>query len=228
MHPSIPMHEMSKLEFLLNNPEWVAVFASAVFAVFTITVIIWQVFVMKEQVRVMVWQGRTSARHESRQNRLIESQNRLIRFQFEHERIQILNGERARLLKLGRKLQLSVSCLKETPSEHDGIFWDEVVDEASELNVRLSTLDIDAYDDFYGEWYFHLTDYVESLLRAIADDGKQPAIAPGIRPAPTTVAALLAIEKRCDPTQIFLEIETAIRMDFFDFKNRWDAETSNV
>src|SRR5580698_1030997 len=216
MHPSIPMHEMSKLEFLLNNPEWVAVFASAVFAVFTITVIIWQVFVMKEQVRVMVWQGRTSARHESRQNRLIESQNRLIRFQFEHERIQILNGERARLLKLGRKLQLSVSCLKETPSEHDGIFWDEVVDEASELNVRLSTLDIDAYDDFYGEWYFHLTDYVESLLRAIADDGKQPAIAPGIRPAPTTVAALLAIEKRCDPTQIFLEIETAIRMDFFD------------
>jgi hypothetical protein len=228
MHPPVQLHEMTRLEFLLNNPEWVAVFASAVFAVFTIIVIIWQVFVMKAQVRVMVWQGRTSARHESRQNRLIESQNRLIRFQFEHQRIQIVNGERAQLLKLGRKLHLSAICLKETPSEHDGIFWDEVVDEVSELNERLSTLDVDAYAGFYGEWYFHLTDYVESLLRAVADDGQYAPAVPGARPAPTTVATVLATEKRCNPTKIFLEIETAIRMDFFEFKQKWDAETSNV
>src|ERR1700722_13431102 len=79
IYPSLAMHEMSKWEFVLNNPEWVAVFASAVFAVFTIVVIVWQVGVMKAQVRVMVWQGRNSSRHESIQNRLIQSQNRLFR-----------------------------------------------------------------------------------------------------------------------------------------------------
>jgi hypothetical protein len=224
----MPMHEMSKLEFLLNNPEWVAVFASTVFAVFTIIVIIWQVFVMKAQVRVMVWQGRTSARHESRQNRLIESQNRLIRFQFEHERIQILNGERAQLLKLGRKLHLAACCLKETPSESDGIFWEEVTDTVRELNARLSTLDVGAYTGVYDEWFFHLKDYVDSLLRAVIDDGNHPPISPGVYPARATVATLAEVDKRCDPITIFLEIETAIRMEFLEFKQMWDAETSNV
>jgi len=228
MDSSIPMHEMSKLEFLLNNPEWVAVFASAVFAVFTIIVIIWQVFVMKEQVRVMIWQGRTSARHESRQNRLIESQNRLIRFQFEHERMQILNAERALLLKLGRKLHLAACCLKETPSESDGIFWEEVTDTVRELNARLSTLDVGAYTGGYDEWFFHLKDYVDSLLRAVIDDRSHPPIAPGVYPARATVATLAEADKRCDPIKIFLEIETAIRMEFFEFKQKWDAETSNV
>ncbi|MGC2330793.1 MAG: hypothetical protein WA581_05025 [Candidatus Acidiferrales bacterium] len=52
---------MSLWHLIWNSPEWVAVFANALFALVTISVIVWQ-------VRVMIWQGRTSARHERIQN----------------------------------------------------------------------------------------------------------------------------------------------------------------
>ena len=101
---------------ILNNPEWVGVFANALFAVTTIGVITWQVCVMKSQtrvmtmqVRVMRWQSRISARHE-------RVQIQLIHLQHEHEWLLRLNAEREQLLKLGRKLHLAAGCLKQTPS----------------------------------------------------------------------------------------------------------------
>jgi hypothetical protein len=93
----------------------VGVFANALFALVTITVIIWQVCVMKAQVRVMKWQGRTSARHE-------RMQNQLIHLEIEHSWLQLLNDERSQILKMARKLHLAAGCLKEIPSDTDKTF----------------------------------------------------------------------------------------------------------
>jgi hypothetical protein len=70
---------------------------------------------MKAQVRVMKWQGRTSARHE-------HTQNQLIRLQIEHSWLQLLNDERSQILKMARKLHLAAGCLKEIPSDTDKTF----------------------------------------------------------------------------------------------------------
>ena len=51
MHPS--MEPMSFWQLVENSPEWVAAFASIVFGLARTGVIVWQVFVMKAQVRVM-------------------------------------------------------------------------------------------------------------------------------------------------------------------------------
>src|SRR5271154_3817779 len=112
------MEPMSFGQLVENNPEWVGVFASALFAIVTIGVIIWQVFVMKAQVRVMKWQVRSSARHE-------RTQNRLIRLQHEHEWVFRKNQEREQILKLARKLHLAAGCLKETPMAADQLNWEE-------------------------------------------------------------------------------------------------------
>jgi hypothetical protein len=85
------------------------VFANALFALVTITVIIWQVCVMKAQVRVMKWQGRTSARHE-------RMQNQLIRLEIEHSGLQLLNDEGSQILKMARKLHLAAGCFHRTLS----------------------------------------------------------------------------------------------------------------
>jgi hypothetical protein len=125
------MEPMSFWHLILNNPEWVGVFANALFAIVTIGVVIWQVCVMRAQVRVMKWQGRNSARHE-----LI--QNRLIRLQHEHEWVLRKNQQREQLLKLGRKLNLAADSLKETPSEGDRTSWGEVQDTLYELQNHWS------------------------------------------------------------------------------------------
>lgn len=65
---------------IAHNPEWMAVFASSVFAFFTVVVIVWQ-------VRVMIWQGKNSDRHE-------RTQNRLLRLQFEREWMERKNAQR--------------------------------------------------------------------------------------------------------------------------------------
>jgi hypothetical protein len=35
--------------------------------------------------------------------------------------------------------------------------------------------------------------------------------------------ALKDLNDRCDPIKIFLDLETAIRMEFSEFKEKWDA-----
>jgi hypothetical protein len=92
------MQEMTFWQLVRNSPEWVGVFANALFAIVTIGVVIWQVLVMR-------WQGRNSDRHE-------RIQNRLIRLQHEHEWLLRMNAEREQVLKLARKLHIAVRCLK--------------------------------------------------------------------------------------------------------------------
>jgi hypothetical protein len=146
MHPSV--EPMSFWQLVENSPEWVAAFASIVFGLATTAVIVWQVFVMKAQVRVMEWQTRSAARHE-------RLQNRLIRLQHEHEWVRQKNQERGEFLKLARKLHLVAGCLKKTPAEDDRHHWGELQDTVYELHERLQILDLSVYSTPYDGCFFY-------------------------------------------------------------------------
>jgi hypothetical protein len=125
------MHDTSMWELVKNSPEWVTVFTNALFAIVTVGVIIWQVCVMKAQVRVKLWQGKNSARHERTQNRLIESQSKLFRAQIEHEWLVSINAERERLLTLGRKLYVAANVVWHSAPNSAELSWDEVRERAT-------------------------------------------------------------------------------------------------
>src|SRR5277367_4219801 len=100
MQPSLEMHEYTWMQLLKDNPEWASLCATVLFALIT-TAIIWrQVCVMQAQTRIMKWQARNSVRHEVQQNKLLASQNKLIRYQFEYSWLRELNDERRALLVL--------------------------------------------------------------------------------------------------------------------------------
>jgi hypothetical protein len=214
------MEPMSFWQLLENNPEWVAVISSTIFALVTTGIVIWQVFVMKAQVRVMRWQGRSSARHE-------RIQNRLLRLQHEHEWVLRRNQEREQLLKLARKLHLAAGCLDKTPSSTDQISWNEVRDTVFELSRRMSILDVGIYTGAYDQWFSGLEDYVDAVQQAMIDDKKvnDRFSMPGGVPNLSTRKALKDIDSRFEPIKIFLDLEAAIRMEFFEFKKKWDAES---
>lgn len=204
MNPPIPMHEMSKLEFVLNNPEWAGVIASTIFAAVTAGIIFWQVC-------VMIWQGRNSDQHE-------RGQNRLIRLQHEHEWVWRRNQERGQLLKLGWELHRAVGSVADDSGRGLEIrYWHDVLDAAHELDSRLNVLDVATFSGEHDDWFPGLREYSTAVLNIVIE-----------KPRPETVKKLEDEDKRLNPTGIFLGIESAIRMDYFDFKNKWDAETSNV
>jgi hypothetical protein len=206
------MHEMSFWELAKNSPEWVGVFANALFALVTIGVVVWQ-------VRVMKWQGRNSERHE-------RAQNTLIRLQHEHEWMLRINAEREQFLRLGRKLHLAAGCLRLEPSIADKITWEQVQDTAFELRDRLSILDLRAYSGLYDSWYPRLETYVDAVVKAVVEDRKFDGTYDTADGTPnlTTRKTLMEMDESYKPINIFLDIEVAIRMEFFDFKGRWDAE----
>jgi hypothetical protein len=207
------MEPMSFWQLVENSPEWVAVFASIVFGLATTGVIVWQVFVMKAQVRVMQWQARSSTRHE-------RTQNRLIRLQHEHEWVRQKNQERREILNLARKLHVVVGCLRRTPAEDDRHYWGELQDAVHQLHERLSILDLSVYSSPYDGWYFTLNAYVEALLQAVFnDEPSDSTYAPNL----STRSRLGDAENEHNPIKILLDLEAAIRMDFFDFKQEWDA-----
>ena len=208
------MQEISFWQLVKNSPEWVGVFANALFAIVTIGVVIWQ-------VRVMKWQGRNSERHE-------RIQNKLIRLQHEHEWLLRLNAEREQVLKLARKLHLNAGCLKQTPSGGDQLNWEEVQNTVYELSERLRILDVRAYSGVYDMWFPSLTDYVDAVLKAVIDDGNFNCTNALTSQAPnlSTRTALKDADDRYKPISIFLDLEAAIRMEFFEFKKKWDAELS--
>jgi hypothetical protein len=213
------MHEMSFWELVKNSPEWISVFANALFAVVTISVIIWQVCVMKWQGRIMVWQGRNSSRNE-------RTQNKLIRLQHEHEWMLRLNAEREQLLKSARELYLSAVHVKTAPAD-EGIIaaWGEVRDSVYELDARLNILDMATLTE-NDNWYPSLRKYVDAILQAAIDDGKLNRtyhLDSGF-PVPSAIKALDDAAEQYKPVKIFLDLEAAIRLEFFDFKNKWDEE----
>jgi hypothetical protein len=192
------MKPTSFWQLVLNNPEWVGVFANALFAIITIGVITWQVLVMR-------WQGRNSDRHE-------RTQNLLIRLQHEHEWVLQRNQERKQLLEMAKKLQLAVGS-----SQKEVSLWHEVQDAMHELYDRLNILDVATFSSPYDDWFPVLKDYVDAVLEVVVDEKSQT-------PSSSTRSALENIDKRFEPTaKIFLSLETAIRMDFFEFKQKWDA-----
>jgi hypothetical protein len=209
---------MSFWQLVVNNPEWVAALASIVFASFTVAVLIWQVCVMKAQVRIMKWQARASARYE-------HIQNRLIRLQHEHEWVLQKNRERAEILKSARKLHIAAGCLKEEKSIADSLHWSEVNDVAYELNGRLSILDVAAFMGPYDDWYPNLRQYLEAVVNAlIADsDFNKTWDLSSDSPNLTTRKALNAAEQNYKMIDVFLDLEKAIRMEYFEFKQKWDA-----
>ena len=198
------MEPMSLWQLLLNNPAWAGVLTNALFAAITLGVIIWQVIVMRRQ-------GRNSDRHE-------RIQNQLIRLEHEHEWVLQKNREREQLLKLARKLNIAVGCLT-TPSIADSLQWEELQDTVHELNSRLSIFDVATFTGVYDDWFPTLEDYVQTVLNAVINESSQ-------LPGPSTRKALANAKERCEPTKIFLNLEKAIRMEFFDFKNKWDATLS--
>lgn len=222
MHPPMPMHEMSKLDFFLNNPEWMAVVASSIFAFVTVCVIIWQAVIMNRQANVMKWQAENSDLCE-------RQQNRLIRLQLEMSRLQLLNAERAQLLKLARNLHLVAGCLKETTSDVDEIHWEQMQDAVYELNERLNALDPAVYSSSYDTWFMSLKNYVDALLKAVIEDGefKDSFGMKTLAPSLSTRKALKGADDQCKPIDIFLDLEGAIRMEFFEFKEKWDTETKD-
>ena len=205
------MQKMSFWQLALNSPEWVGVFANVVFAGVTIGVLIWQ-------VRVMKWLGRNSEHHE-------RIQNRLIRLQHEHEWVLRANSEREQILKVARKLHLAASSLKETPNESDSVIWKEVQDTVYELAQRLQILDLKVYDSPYDNWYPVLEDYVDAMQKSVIDDGNVDSAdeVPNETPSLSTRKALKDAGDRYNPIRIFLDLETAIRMECFDFKSKWDG-----
>ncbi len=213
----MPMHEMTWWDLVLNSSEWISVFANALFAAVTIVVIAWQVCVMKAQVRVMKWQGRNSARHEM-------IQNRLVRLQHEHEWLLQMNREREQLLRLGRKLHLAVSGLKEQRVISDPGVWMEVIDTADELDSRIKIFDIAALTE-HDFWFHILNSYVEAVLGVVSDDSKfnRTFNLKSESPNLSTREKLKDITGQYNPTKIFLDIEAAIRLALLDFKRKWDT-----
>jgi hypothetical protein len=219
------MEPMGFWQLVGKSPEWVGVFTSTIFAAVTIVVIIWQgcmmkaqVRVMKLQVRVMRWQSHFSARHE-------RIQNRLIHLQHEHEWIIQKNREREQILAMARKLHLAVNCLELEPSRGDALSWGDVQDTARELGARLRILDVSTYAGSYDQWFPNLEEYVDAIQKAMIDDWEfnKRNNRTNLVPNEFTRKALKGADDFHKPNSIFLDIEIAIRMEFFEFKQKWDA-----
>lgn len=199
-----PMHEMSYWEVVQNSPEWVNVFANVLFGAVTIGVVFWQGLVMD-------WQ------------------NKLMQLEHEHDWSLRSNAEREQILKLARKLHFAASSIKTKERAGDKHHWGELQDNVTELDIRLRTLDVSVYTGTYDNWYPRLSEYVSALLQAVIHDYEHKATYDGDAETPTlsTRKALNAAEEENNPIHIFLDAEAAIRMEFLDFKDKWDAATQS-
>lgn len=186
-----------------HSPAWVAVFANGLFALVTVGVIVWQ-------VRVSARNGRI--------------QNRLIRLQHEHEWTLQKNQERLEILKTAQGLHLAAGCLKEKPSDADPLHWAKVIDAANELNSKLTVLDVAVFTGSYDDWYPALTSYVDAVRKAwIADSDLSRTYDVSMdSPTPSTRKALKDAEKLYKPMDIFASLKASVRLEFLDFKRKWD------
>jgi hypothetical protein len=129
-----------------NSPEWAGVFTTGLFAIMTSAVVYGQHLVMEAQLRVMVWQGKLSARRE-------RAQNRLLRLRHEQEWVWRNDQERDQLLKLGAKLRVSVGCsLNQSPRSLEPQFWTDIQETAYDLDRRLSVLDVATFAREHDRW----------------------------------------------------------------------------
>lgn len=212
------MHDYTWVQLLKDNPEWTQVVASSVLGLVTGGVIVWQVFVMKAQSRIMKWQATNSNKHEVQQNRLLEKQNKLIRFQFEYSWLNQLNQERQELLEMTQKLYAkTMEFASVSPGSRAAVFED-VRNAAEQLKGRLKVLNVAVYSGPHHEWHEKLEVYMGGVEAAIA------SAIPG-RPELDTANQLLRAGERLDREHTLREIQQAVEREFFDFKVKWDAET---
>jgi hypothetical protein len=227
VYPPIEMREMSFWKLVENSPEWMAVFASSVFAIVT-TIVVWRQYrVMQEQVRLMKWQGENTDRHERQQNRLMQ-------YGYEHEWMKGLNDERERLLNLVRKMQATSLALiiagdyARMQAGTDEQNWRELDQTAGELDARLQVLDVAVYAGTHNaDWYQGLREYVASILKAIQDEAEFRYNLKLKREgsSPNLAKLLTAVDDHHDPVKITLGLESAIRTEVTLFKEKWDLTT---
>jgi hypothetical protein len=101
---------------------------------------------------------------------------------------------------------------------------DRLFDIAFEISSRLKAVDLAVYTGSYDQWYPSLRDYVDGVLQAIA---KSPELAKGDGDDGSARRAVIVKEienltKTADLFKIQMDIESSIRMDFFEFKQKWD------
>jgi hypothetical protein len=195
-----PMQEMSFWQVVENSPEWIGVIANTLFAIVTIGVV--------------VWQGRVMVR-----------QNKLMQLEHEHDWLLHSNEARQQVINLARKLHRVAGCIKEAPRSGDQHSWEELQDTAYELKEHLQTLDVSAYSGEHDNWFPRLIEYVDAVLHAVAADYEFKAKYSVDEEAPSlsTRNALQDADKKYDPIKILLDLEAAVRMEFFDFKTKWAA-----
>jgi hypothetical protein len=220
MHLLLPveMHDYTWVQLLKDNPAWASVCTTTLLAIITGCVIVWQVFVMKAQARIMKLQATNSNKHEIEQNGLLERQNRLIRYQFEYAWLNQLNQERQGLLEMTRRVQAkAMEFASVAPGSRAAVFED-LRNDANRLNDRLSVLNVAVHSGPHDDWYETLDAYMAEVQKALA------SAKPG-RPDADTMNQLLRAGERLDLGHALTGIQHAIEQEFVDFKKNWDAET---
>lgn len=212
------MHETSFWRFVEDSPEWVSVFTTALFAIVTTAIIYGQYLAMKAQVRVMVWQGKLSARHERQQNMLLENQNKIIRYQFEYTRLTESNNERKQLLTLGRKMYEIAHYVVVASQSAVAEYLQQLRVISDEVTVRTNVLNIAVYSGKYDAWYEDFLDYIGLVIKALVSESSTV-------PSSDTRTKIRSANELCMSKQIFSAIENAIAFEFRDVNDRWDALT---
>jgi hypothetical protein len=241
--PSFPMHKMNMLEFLLNNPEWVTLFATIVFATVS-TYIIWcQKNIMKQQVLLMQQQGEKSLQHE-------RMQNILLTLQHEHDWLASMNVQREAILKTAKRLHINTlfssnvqreAILKTAKRLHintlfssseptvlDAQAWREVQTLRSELKLQLEVLDFAAYSPLKNGWYMQLMAWVDALLPILSEDLKARASSLSGDPTEFAREAVSNLEKTLNPVAAIHALQRVIKDSSEEFNTKWFNETREV
>ena len=189
---------MTDLEWVLKHPEWVSLLATSLFAIITICIICWQAIV--------------STRAQRRQNNLLQ-------YQLEYARMQSLNVVRGEVLALLSKLRTCLGLVKQSSDEG---WWNDMQDAFYDLYDKTSTLDSSMHRGYYDGWYASLDGYMDDMFEAVVNDSRSEGRTErGKCPTGTTVKAFDAAESKWNPSNIALEIKTAIRMTASVFHEKW-------
>lgn len=224
----VSTHTLSFWKLTGDNPEWLSAFAAVLFGIVTGLLIYCQVRVMKAQTRIMRFQAKLMRWQGHQSSRIQRSQNLLVRLQHEHEWMLENNKERRELLKLARKLHSAASSLKGKPQSGDETRWGEVIDTVLELRSRLQTSDVASFTGTHDEWIAPLSVYIKAVEDAVlanADFNKRQRLTSD-SPTLTARAALSNAAAQYDVLKTFSDMERAIRMELWDFKEKWDTVLS--
>jgi len=84
---------------------------------------------------------------------------------------------------------------------------------------------VSAYIGQYDNWYPRLKEYLDAVLDAVIAEYALKttySVDDGI-PSPSTRKALKDANREHNPIKILRDLEAAIRMEFAEFKSKWDV-----